>query len=97
MVEAYACLSTCRSITRSRGRPGRHSGVAPQGILGSIHPGIVAPWHLPYYHCFAYTTPGVKTPRRGAAGGGRVVLTLLESRRTPRPKGWCGVGCAALA
>src|SRR5438094_10496326 len=64
MVGASASSSTCRSTTRSRPRRGRHSGVASQGILGSIHPGIVAPWHLSYYHCFAYTTPGVKAPPR---------------------------------
>src|SRR2546422_1283388 len=80
MVGASASSSTCRSTTRSRPRRGHHNGVASQGILGSIHPGIVAPWHLSYYHCFAYTTPGVKAPRCGAAGGGPVVLTLLESR-----------------
>src|SRR6266566_9476698 len=64
------------------------SRVASQGILGSIHPGIVAPWHLSYYHCFAYTTPGVKAPPRlcphdrwsQRTGGGPVVLTLLESK-----------------
>src|SRR6266566_5078305 len=38
------------------------SRVASQGILGSIHPGIVAPWHLSHYHCFAYTRPGAKAP-----------------------------------
>src|SRR3989454_8184914 len=79
MVGASASSSTCRSTTRSRPRRGRHSGVASQGILGSIHPGIVAPWHLSYYHCFAYTTPGVKAPPR-RTGGGPVVLTLLESK-----------------
>src|SRR2546429_1657080 len=79
MFGASASSSTCRSTTRSRPRRGRHSGVASQGILGSIHPGIVAPWHLSYYHCFAYTTPGVKAPPR-RTGGGPVVLTLLESK-----------------
>src|SRR5437867_8657160 len=77
MVGASASSSTCRSTTRSRPRRGRHSGVASQGILGSIHPGIVAPWHLSYYHCFAYTTPGVKAPPR-RTGGGPVVLTRSE-------------------
>src|SRR2546422_3766127 len=88
MVGASASSSTCRSTTRSRPRRGRHSGVASQGILGSIHPGIVAPWHISYYHCFAYTTPGVKAPPRlcphdrwsQRTGGGPVVLTLLESK-----------------
>src|SRR5256884_7948702 len=79
MFGASASSSTCRSTTRSRPRRGRHSGVASQGILGSIHPGIVAPWHLSYYHCFAYTTPGVKAPPR-RTGGGPVVLMLLESK-----------------
>src|SRR2546422_4176345 len=103
MVAACACSSTCPSITHSRHRRGRRSGVASQGILGSTHRvvhqrpprswEVVAPWPLSHYHCSASRRPA----SRPHGGGGPVVLTLLESKWKTGKKRLFGVGFASLA
>src|SRR2546425_340529 len=95
LTSASGCSVCIWHTTTSSSRAGETSACSAWGLTWHRSPfqdgasrGIVAPGHLSYYHCFAYTTPGVKAPPRlcphdrwsRRTGGGPVVLTLLESK-----------------
>src|SRR5256885_1952869 len=95
LTSASGCSVCIWHTTTSSSRAGETSACSAWGLTWHRSPfqdgasrGIVAPGHLSYYHCLAYTTPGVKAPPRlcphdrwsRRTGGGPVVLTLLESK-----------------